>query len=160
MNIDELEKAMRSLRVKIKKLHPDAVIPSYAKAGDAGMDLVAISDNVDDFVLGNVPYIEYGTGLAIELPKGHVGLIYSRSSVSKQSLTLCNSTGVLDEGFRGELKLRFYTINSNDFHPRLYGPGSKIGQLIIMPYPQVEFQEVDELSDTDRGDGGFGSTGK
>ena len=95
------------MKVKIKKLHPDAVIPSYAKPGDAGMDLTAISKRVETGSDENGEYIEYGTGLAIEIPEGHVGLVFPRSSVSKKDLFLANAVGVIDSGYRGEVKLRF-----------------------------------------------------
>lgn len=167
--------------VNIKKLTPEAVIPLYAKEGDAGMDLVATS--VD---YSNEYYIEYGTGLAIEIPKGYVGLIFPRSSNSKKDLQLCNSVGVIDSGYRGEVKLRYRRIinptpkrnfivtdvefqeelNNNVPVPRIkadfacYDIGDKVGQIIIIPIPFISFNEVQELSETVRGEGGFGSTGK
>jgi dUTP pyrophosphatase len=138
--------------VKIKKLDPKAVTPAYAKAGDAAVDLTAISiAKVDRDEFG---YMEYGTGLAIEIPEGHVGLLFPRSSISNSGLILTNSVGVIDSGYRGEIKLRFKHIPDTSY----YKPGDRIGQLIIMPYPQIEFQEVEELSSTERGEGGFGST--
>jgi len=138
------------MKVKIKKLHPDAVIPSYAKAGDAGMDLTAVSA-VND----NGRHITYHTGLAVEIPKGYVGLLFPRSSVYKTDMALSNCVGVIDSGYRGELMMKF-AFNDNS---KLYEVGERVGQLIIMPYPQVEFEEVQELSSTDRGEGGYGSTG-
>lgn len=158
--------------VKIKKLVPNAVIPTYAKPGDAGMDLIAVSVN------DSINYIEYGTGLAIEIPEGYVGLIFPRSSNSKKDLLLCNSVGVIDSGYRGEIKLRYKKImnpseektnilqniftNSSTliYEIERYEVGDKVGQIMIIPIPFVEFTEVSELSQTDRGDGGFGSTGK
>lgn len=168
------------MKVNIKKLSENAVIPQYAKPGDAGMDVVATSINVTD------KYIEYGTGLAFEVPEGYVMLIFPRSSNSKKDLLLANSVGVLDSGYRGELKLRFkrnyrienkpceetnneftttsilwgedvkdYRVNACDW----YDVGDKVGQVMIIPYPQIEFNEVEELSETERGLGGFGSTG-
>jgi dUTP pyrophosphatase len=149
------------MKIKIKKLHSDAVIPMYAKPGDAGMDLTAVSKEYDQF--GNV---SYGTGLAFEIPEGYVGLLFPRSSNSKQDLLLSNSVGVLDSGYRGEVVLKFkHTILIGvDFTPELeefntYEIGDRVGQIIILPYPKVEFEEVEELSDTERGAGGFGSTG-
>ena len=155
--------------VNIKKLHPDAVIPTYAKPGDAGMDLVAISR--DD---SNEHYIEYGTGIAIEIPEGCVGFVFPRSSNSKMDLQLCNAVAVIDSGYRGEIKLRFRRIIGikEEFIdntavariPRLdidvYQVGDRVGQIMILPYPQIQFNEVDELSDTERGASGFGSSGK
>lgn len=136
--------------VKFKKLHENAVIPFYANPGDAGMDVTAISKSFDEF--GNVVY---GTGLAMELPENHVCLIFPRSSNSKKDLILSNSVGILDSGYRGELLLKFKLLSSS----RLYEVGDKVGQILILPYPKVQHVEVDELSESERGEGGFGSTG-
>ncbi|QHJ78562.1 MAG: hypothetical protein [Caudoviricetes sp.] len=137
------------MKVKIKKLHKDAVIPKYAQKGDAGLDLTATSMNYDDH--GNAVY---GTGLSIEIPEGHVGYIFPRSSISKKTLALTNSIGVIDSNYRGEIMLKFKFNNIS-----IYSIGDRIGQLIIMPIPSIELEEVEELSDTNRGTGGFGSTG-
>ena len=155
------------MEVKIKKLHPDAVIPSYSAIGDAGMDLVATSATISAGGL----YIEYGTGISIEIPEGYVGLLFARSSVSKTSLILANHVGVVDSGYRGEIKLRFKvtqmrkTVTKDQYWgwfagETAYEVGNKIGQIMILPYPQIEFVESLDLSDTVRGEGGFGSTGK
>ncbi|VVB83871.1 Deoxyuridine 5'-triphosphate nucleotidohydrolase [uncultured archaeon] len=136
------------MRIKIKKLVPEAVIPRYAKTGDAGMDVFAVSKEE------NCNFIEYGTGLAFEIPEGYVCLIFPRSSVSNKSLSLCNCVGILDSGYRGELKLRFYQHKRED-----YQIGERIGQIIIIPFPEIEFTEADNLTETKRGAGGFGSTG-
>ena len=144
------------MEVKIKKLHPDAVVPTYAHIGDAGMDVTAVSVNVTD------DYVEYDTGLAFEVPEGCVMLIFPRSSNSKKDLLLCNSVGVLDCIYRGPLKLRFKLMQpkySSQDH-KIYGVGDRVGQIMILPYPTIQFKEVEELSDTDRGEGGFGSSGK
>lgn len=148
------------MKVKVKKLHPDAVIPTYAKEGDAGMDLTAISlerDEYSNFV--------YGTGLAVEIPKGYVGLVFPRSSISKKHQLLSNSVGVIDSGYRGEIMFKFKNALDNRVQRfidvfKSYSIGDRIGQLIIMPYPQIEFEEVSELSESERGEGGYGSTGK
>ena len=142
------------MQVRIKKLHAAAVIPSYSKAGDAAMDLTAISIEKDDD--GNAVY---GTGLAIEIPDGYVGLLFPRSSNSKTHLYLTNHVGVIDSGYRGEIKFKFRPINGF-IDARVYAKYDRVGQLIILPYPQIELVESDELSETERGDGGFGSTGK
>ena len=142
------------MQVRIKKLHAAAVIPSYSKAGDAAMDLTAISIDKDDD--GNAVY---GTGLAIEIPDGYVGLLFPRSSNSKTHLYLTNHVGVIDSGYRGEIKFKFRPINGF-IDARVYAKYDRVGQLIILPYPQIELVESDELSETERGDGGFGSTGK
>ena len=137
------------MRIKIKKLHADAVIPKYAKLGDAGMDIVAVGKEVTD------KFIEYKSGLALEIPEGYVCLIFPRSSVSKKDLMLCNSVGVLDSGYRGEWVFRFQKFG--DEH---YEIGDRIGQIISIPYPRIELEEVAELSESERGDGGVGSTGQ
>jgi len=145
------------MKVKIKKLLTNAVIPKYSKQGDAGLDLVATSKHID--VYGN---ISYGTGLAFEIPSGYVGLLFPRSSNSKTDLLLTNSVGVIDSGYRGEVSMKFsLSERQNAKNPLAsYVPGDRIGQLIIMPYPNIEFEEVEELSETERGSGGYGSTGK
>lgn len=141
------------MKVKIKKLHPDAVIPSYAKAGDAGMDLTAVAIEKESIPPKGI--VTFRTGLAIEIPEGHVGLLFPRSSVYKTGMTLSNCVGVIDSGYRGEIMMKYFR---NGFHEE-YEVGDRIGQLIIMPYPEVQFEEVTELSLTDRGVGGYGSTG-
>ena len=154
------------MEVRIKKLNENAVIPSYAKAGDAGMDLVATS------IISDTPeQITYGMGIALEIPEGFVGLIFPRSSVRKTGLDLSNAVGVCDSGYRGELQAtfnkvfggdRFYdeTKNTEDTSNNFYKIGDRIAQIMIIPYPPIEFVEADELSNTERGEGGFGSTGK
>lgn len=155
------------MKVKVKKLHSDAVIPSYAKPGDAGMDLVAVSRYIDKS--GN---LVYGSGLAFEIPKGYVGLVFPRSSISKNNLQLTNSVGVIDSGYRGEVTVKFkgsFSAFREDLNGKsaytlykggIYDVGERIAQMIIIPYPQIEFEEVEELSETERGDGGYGSTGR
>lgn len=147
------------LKVKIKKLSENAVIPSYAHIGDGGMDLTATSIKGDEY--GNY---EYGTGLAVAIPEGHIGLIFPRSSICKLTLSLSNSVGVIDHGYLGEIKFKFkptmkLPINTEEVKS-MYEVGDRIGQLIIVPFPKVELEEVEELSDTERGEGGFGSSGK
>jgi dUTP pyrophosphatase len=140
------------MQVKIKRLSKNGVIPQYAKAQDAGLDLVATSREYTTSF-----QITYGTGIAIEIPEGYVGLVFPRSSIKNQNLVLSNSVGILDAGYRGEIKLTF--LVTDQYLPNRYSVGDRIGQLIIMPYPQIEFLEVDELSDSERGTGGFGSSG-
>ena len=174
------------MKVKIKKLHPDAVIPAYAKTGDAGMDLTAVSMSIDDYGC-----ISYGTGLAFEIPEGYVGLVFPRSSNCKKGVILTNCVGVIDSGYRGEVSFKFrplyekaHSIASKEYkaclkesHPNFdetqefvlleypgnnitFKVGDRIGQIIIMPYPQIEFEEVEKLSETERGTGGYGHTGE
>jgi dUTP pyrophosphatase len=141
------------MKVKIKKLHPLAVIPTYAKSGDAGMDFVATK------VISEETYsITYGTDIAMEIPEGFVGLVFPRSSIRKYELNLSNSVGVIDSGYRGELQATFRKTHGDA--SETYNVGDKIFQMVIIPHPIVELIEVDELSDSERGEGGFGSTGK
>jgi dUTP pyrophosphatase len=100
----------------------------------------------------------YGTGIAMEIPEGHVGLLFPRSSISKTNLSLRNSVGVIDSNYRGEIMLKFLDLEEMD-DLLWYLPGNKIGQIMIIERPQIELEEVEELSETDRGGGGFGSTG-
>lgn len=142
------------MKVKIKKLHPNAIIPSYAREGDAGMDLTAISIDNDEH--GNVVY---DTGLAFEIPKGFVGLIFPRSSNAKKELLLSNSVGVIDSSYRGSVLFKFKPLCDIKEITKIYTVGDRIGQLMIIPHPTIEFEEVEELSDSERGSGGYGSTG-
>ena len=162
------------MKVKFKRLNENAVMPKKAHPTDAGFDLVATSREIDEY--GN---IVYGTGLAVEIPEGYVGLAFPRSSVSKYDIVMANSTGVIDAHFRGEMKFKFKpTLHAWEnideevgeeilvcgFHDTEtvtpYNVGDRVAQLIIMPIPEIEFEEVEELTATDRGDGGYGSTGK
>lgn len=142
----------RDLNVKIKKLHPDAVIPVYAKDGDAGLDLVATQ-----IIEETSSQITYGTGLAMEIPYGYVGLLFPRSSIKNYELELSNSVGVADSGYRGEIRAVFN--KTNGVISRGYKVGDRVAQLIILPYPKINFVLSDELSDSERGTGGYGSTG-
>jgi dUTP pyrophosphatase len=140
------------MEIKLKKIDKNAVIPTYAKEGDAGLDLVATSVHYD--IENNV--VSYGIGICIEIPKGYVGLIFPRSSIYRKTLSLSNSVGVIDSGYRGELILKFNCTNTD----RLYQIGDRVGQLLIMKYPNIEFKEVNDLSKTQRSEKGFGSTGE
>jgi len=142
------------MKVKIKRLLPEAIIPKYAHSTDAGLDLCCTSINREGEL-----YIEYGTGLAIEIPEGYVGLLFPRSSISNKDMILANSVGVIDSGYRGEIKLRFKIIKDKSYR-RLYEKYEKVGQLVIIPYPSIEFEEIEELSISERMEGGFGSTNK
>ena len=186
------------MKIKIKKLNEKAIMPKKAHESDAGYDLVATSRVFDKHGA-----IVYGTGLAFEIPAGHVGLLFPRSSNAKKDLLLSNSVGVLDSGYRGEVMFKFKPSlvvvdacsigkNENDcfgsdttdwstqdvtfhgrqdnypdipkgckaFEPRMYEIGERIGQLIVIPIPKIEFEWAEELSDSERGEGGYGSTGK
>lgn len=137
------------LNIKIKKVTSTAQLPTKAHATDAGYDLYASSCHYEDGML------HYGTGVAVEIPAGYVGLVFPRSSIANTHLTLSNSVGVIDSGYRGEIKAKFRKEGLKG-----YKVGERIAQLIIMPYPEVTFEEVDELSESDRGTGGYGSSGK
>lgn len=141
------------MELRFKKLHPNAVLPSRAKPGDAGYDLVVSETD---------PNQRYKVrfGLAVEIPEGHVGLIFPRSSIHKKNVVLSNSVGVIDSGYRGELMAVFREIDSPFKYPHPYQVGDRAAQLIVLPIPDFEPTWVDELSETERGDGGFGSTGE
>jgi dUTP pyrophosphatase len=139
--------------VKVKKLDQNAVIPSYSKVGDAGMDLT-ITKEIENTSFS----VSYGFGIAMEIPKGYVGLVFPRSSVRNQDLILSNCVGVIDSGYRGELQATFKKTQGLDSVK--YKVGERGAQIIILPYPTIYMTEVPELSDTERGSGGFGSTGK
>lgn len=160
-SIEDLGKQAGLLTVKVKKTHPDAVIPKYAKFGDAGLDLTAV------YVEETAYHMIYDTGLAFEIPPGHVGLVFPRSSVSKTDLDLANAVGVIDSSYRGPIILKFNKIIRSSPGDGVmfegstrYKKGDRVGQILIIPYPSIELEEVHELSDTERGSGGFGSTGK
>ena len=140
------------MKVKIKRLDKSAVIPKYAKDGDAGLDLTATAYKVNE----KGQYI-YTSDLALEIPYGYVGLLFPRSSICKKDLEMTNSVGVIDSNYRGPIKSVF---NPTCEDPEIYELGERFAQLIIIPYPKIEFEEVEELSETERGIGGYGSTGK
>jgi dUTP pyrophosphatase len=151
------------ISIKVKKLYPQATIPSRAHDNDAGFDMVATTKTITPL------YVQYGTGIAMHIPDGYVGLIFPRSSVTKQNLMLKNSVGVIDAGYRGEISFRFQTtqsFNLTDDNPYLaqdykrYDLGDKIGQIIIIKLPAVELVETDDLEDSERGAGSYGSTDK
>lgn len=157
------------MKVKIKKLYEDSVLPTKAHPADAGFDLYANSVKYDYY--GNVVY---GTGIAMEIPDGYVGLIFPRSSICKQTVSLSNAVGVCDSSYRGEIMCKFkptaefvqdtylggVIVTGRSHEYRHYEVGDRIAQLIIIPYPEIEFEEVAELSETERGTGGYGSTGR
>lgn len=163
---------VKPMVVPIEKLVDNAKIPVYAKMGDAGMDLTATSVEIDKY--GNV---SYGIGLAMAIPFGYAGFIFPRSSISKTTLDLANSVGVIDSGYRGEIICKFkptdeaFTSELMDSKSirinylrrtpmTIYEVGDRVAQIIIIPIPQILFKEFDYLDDTERGKGGFGSSGK
>ena len=148
------------MEIKVKKLRPDAVIPKKAHESDAAYDLTAVSRSFDDY--GNVVY---GFGLALDIPEGYAGFSYPRSSICKYDLALTNCVGIVDCSYRGEITTKFkpaFRFDKSDGIAEgchLYNPGDRIAQLIIRKVESVDFTVADTLSDTDRGTGGFGSTG-
>lgn len=143
------------MEVKIKKVHEKAIIPVKAHTTDACFDLTCSNITTEIGEDGQL-VIGYHSGVAMEIPTGYVGLLFARSSIFKKSLTLTNCVGVIDSGYRGEIIAKFKT-NTNVV-PAIYKEGERFAQLMIVPYPEIEFTEVDELEESDRNEGGFGST--
>ena len=141
------------MKIRFKKLSASAVVPRKAHASDAGFDLTCTR-----FEVTNGELFTYHTDIAVEIPDGHVGLLFPRSSIYKQDLFLTNSVGVVDSGYRGEVMFKFKAVCQDV--KQHYHVGDRIGQLIIIPYPDVEFVEADELSDSERGVCGYGSSGR
>jgi len=150
------------MKVKIKRLKQGTKVPHYSTDGAAGLDFYAqdikyvYEESKHQYSLDKLKYLEYGTGIAIEIPPGHVGLMFPRSSITEKELSLGNSVGVIDSDYRGEIKFRFKKDTA--FSTSEYKVGEKIGQLLIIPIPAIELLEVNELTDTKRSSGGFGST--
>lgn len=141
------------MKVRFKKLVPGAVIPTKAHPSDAGSDLTCTSVEVDT----RHNCVSYGTGLAVEIPEGYCGLLFPRPSVYKEDLLLTNAVGLIDSHYRGEVKMKFRIMQP---HIHRYTVGDRIGQLVILPFPSVEYEEAEELTHTDRGEGGCGSSGR
>lgn len=158
---------MKALKIKYKKLVPGAYAPVRAHLGDAGFDLAPVKVEVEGSL------VKCSFGLAVEIPPGHAGLVFPRSSIYKTQWRLSNSVGLIDSNFRGELKAFFDVKDTEDFlysnytdeewfqrvQDKGYKPGERCCQLVIIKLPQVTFVEATSLSDSDRGTGGFGSTG-
>ena len=143
-----------TVKVRVKRLSPDAKIPKAAKAGDVAFDLYSIID----YELRPGERFAVPTGIALEIPPGYEGQVRPRSGLAlKEGVTVLNTPGTIDSGYRGEVKTILMNHNGEPFK---ITKGMRISQLAIRPVPEVEFVEVDELSDTERGEGGFGSTGK
>lgn len=143
------------MTLKIKRLSDKAVFPIRAHQNDAGIDLTCTNITQEINEAGQLILV-YHTDLAVEIPEGYVGLLFQRSSVANKSITMTNCVGVIDSGYRGEIMGKFRS--TTDVVPAIYKPGERFAQLIIVPYLSVELEEVTELSETDRGEGGFGST--
>lgn len=143
------------MTLKVKRLSDDAIMPIRAHKSDAGMDLTCTTITQELNECGQLILV-YHTGLAVEIPNGYVGLLFSRSSIAKKSLALTNCVGVIDSGYRGEIMGKFRS--TTDVVPAIYKPGERFAQLIIIPIPDIEIKEVAELEDSDRGEGGYGSS--
>ena len=142
--------------VRVKKLHPNAVLPTYGSAEAAGADLYACLEEAVTIAPGEVYWVP--TGIALEVPKGCAGLVYARSSMgAKRGLAPANKVGVVDSDYRGEVKV---VLLNHSNQPQTLQPGERVAQFVITPVLQPVYEEVVELTDTDRGQGGFGSTGK
>ena len=149
--------------MKFKKLDPKAKIPEYATEGSAGLDLYSINYLVDDY-----DNIIYRTGISIEIPEGYVGLLFPRSSCCYTDLMLTNCVGVIDSDYRGEILIKYKLFPHMQLIPEqkifsgetIYKIGDRVGQLVIMPVTKVKLEEVSELSKTNRGENGFGHTGR
>jgi dUTP pyrophosphatase len=142
--------------VRVKKLHPNAKLPTYGSPEAAGADLYACLDEAVTIQPGEVYWVP--TGIALEVPKGCAGLVYARSSMgAKRGLAPANKVGVIDSDYRGEIKVVLLNHSGTE---QTVAPGERIAQMIITPVLTPAYEEVEELTDTDRGTGGFGSTGK
>ena len=143
------------MQLKFKKLSEDAVLPVKAHATDAGLDLTATGITTQINECGQLMLV-YHTGLAVEIPEGYVGLLFPRSSIYKKSLMQTNSVGVIDAGYRGEIMAVLKV--TTDVIPAVYKQGERFAQLVIVPIPEIEVVEAEELSESDRGENGYGST--
>lgn len=159
-NAERTEQLMTpvSIDLKIQRLHPSAVIPTKANTGDAGLDLVCVESNGNSQEAIESGIITYSTGIAVEIPEGYVGLLFPRSSIYKTDLRQCNAVGVIDSGYRGEIMVK-YDLTPIHGYGNIYDIGDKIAQLVIMPIPTVNITVVDYLGESERGQGGFGSSG-
>lgn len=152
------------IKVKFKKLHPDARTPIRATDGAVGWDLYMKEGEC--LTWPEVYFVKIKTGIAVEIPQGYVGLLFPRSSCYKNMQQLANSVGVIDSDYRGEICFIYRVIDiekvkdNKEADKMVFQQGDRIGQLVIVPCPDVELVEVEELSQTERGSGGFGSTGK
>lgn len=142
--------------VKVKRLREGASLPKYSTGFAAGADLYMCADSPETINPGETKFI--GTGIALEIPAGYVGLIYARSGLAcKKGLAPANKVGVIDSDYRGEIIVALHNHSSS---PVEIDNGERIAQLVITPYLTAEFEEAAELGDSERGSGGFGSTGK
>lgn len=142
--------------IRVKKLNENAILPTYGSAGAAGADLYACLDEAVTILPGETAWIP--TGIALEVPVGCAGLVYARSSLgAKRGLAPANKVGVIDSDYRGEIRV---VLLNHSKETQTVQPGERVAQFLITPVLTPEYEEVDELSNTQRGIGGFGSTGK
>lgn len=144
------------MEIRFRKLHPDAVEPFHGSKMAAGYDLTAVDVEWDD----ENKVLVYHTGLAVEIPRGYYGSLKARSSICKKTLLLVDSDGTIDADYRGEITVKFcFRWGGENTKPRFYEIGDRIAQLVIEPVERVIWIESDTLSETERGEGGYGSTG-
>ena len=143
------------MNIKFKRLTENAIAPVKAHATDAGFDLTCSSITTEINERGQL-IIVYHTGLAFEIPEGYFGALVPRSSIANKTLTLTNCIGVIDAGYRGEVMAKMKA--TTDVIPAVYKEGERFAQLLILPVPEVQFEESTELSEGDRGENGYGST--
>ncbi len=144
------------MNIKVKKLKPDATVPTMGSKFAAGADLYSAEDADVIIEPGETKFID--TGLAMEIPEGYVGLVYARSGLAcKRGLAPANKVGVVDSDYRGEIKV---ALHNHGKEAQTVEKGERIAQMVIAPYLSVNYEEADELSETERGEGGFGSTGR
>ena len=142
--------------IRVKKLHPKAILPTYGSADAVGADLFACLEETVTIQPGEIFWVP--TGIALEVPKGCAGLVYARSSMgAKRGLAPANKVGVIDPDYRGEIRV---VLLNHSKQPQILEPGERVAQFVITPVLTPEYEEVEELTDTARGAGGFGSTGK
>lgn len=162
----ESEIAPAPMKVRVRKLHPAAILPTYATGGSGCFDLYAATHDAgighrDGVRVFPGAPVNFGTGLSFEVPAGHVMLVFSRSGHGfKNDTRLANCAGVIDSDYRGEVAVKLTCDDNEDCNVLSVQQGDRIAQALIIPYPRIEFTEVDELSGTERGAGGFGSTGR
>lgn len=145
------------MELRFKTFHPQAKQPVYGSAGAAGADLCAVCD-ADGVTIQPGQRVLIPTGIGVEIPQGYVGLVFARSSMGvKYGISLSNAVGVIDSDYRGEISVGLINLSDTDY---TILPGERIAQLIIMPIAAPTFVQTDELSPTQRGAGGFGSTGR
>ena len=145
------------MTLKIKRVAENAVLPVKATKGSAGYDLTVSSVTIE-YSEDGVAVINYNSGIAVEIEEGHVGLLLPRSSIYRKSLTLTNCVGIIDSDYRGPVMAKF-KLNTNTA-PSVYREGERFAQLVIMPITDAKIEEVESLSETERGEGGYGSTNK